>query len=200
MNLLLIRHGQSEADILGVMEGRADFPLTSLGKEQAHAMASWMKSQYQLDKIITSPLQRAAQTAEILKMHTGATLSYDDNLMEWQNGLVAGMPYQQAIEQCPLPDPKYPHTEVYEQESDIQFRMRAETALSKIIHENAADATIAVVSHNGLIGQLLQSFLRLPIQSGVYFEKMADTGIHQLEVSGNKRGVLALNMQKHFKQ
>ena len=41
MNLLVIRHGQSEADILKVIEGRADFPLTELGHKQAEAMAEW---------------------------------------------------------------------------------------------------------------------------------------------------------------
>ncbi|MDP4164007.1 MAG: phosphoglycerate mutase family protein, partial [Bacillota bacterium] len=38
MELLLIRHGQSEADLLGVHEGKADFPLTELGQQQAKKM------------------------------------------------------------------------------------------------------------------------------------------------------------------
>lgn len=39
MRLLLLRHGQSEADILKVMEGRADFSLTDKGKIQARKAA-----------------------------------------------------------------------------------------------------------------------------------------------------------------
>ena len=39
MELLIVKHGQSEADLLGVHEGRADFPLTKLGELQASAMA-----------------------------------------------------------------------------------------------------------------------------------------------------------------
>ena len=38
MELLVIRHDQSEADILKRIEGRADFPLTLLGKQQALLM------------------------------------------------------------------------------------------------------------------------------------------------------------------
>ena len=57
----------------------------------------------------------------------------------------------------------FSHTIVYEQESDIQFRMRAETVLSKIINENPTDSTIAVISHGGLIGQLFQSFFNVTV-------------------------------------
>jgi 2,3-bisphosphoglycerate-dependent phosphoglycerate mutase len=39
LELLLIRHGQSEADLLDVHEGRADFPLTGLGRRQAGLLA-----------------------------------------------------------------------------------------------------------------------------------------------------------------
>lgn len=39
MRLLIIRHGESEADLLDVHEGRADFPLSKRGHKQAEAMA-----------------------------------------------------------------------------------------------------------------------------------------------------------------
>ncbi len=39
MKLLIIRHGESEADLLDVHEGRADYPLTERGHRQAQAMA-----------------------------------------------------------------------------------------------------------------------------------------------------------------
>ncbi|HSO59357.1 MAG TPA: phosphoglycerate mutase family protein [Paenisporosarcina sp.] len=46
MELLLIRHGESEADVLGVHEGRADFPLTELGEKQARRMATYIEQHY----------------------------------------------------------------------------------------------------------------------------------------------------------
>lgn len=42
MRLLVVRHGQSEADILKVCEGRADFSLTKLGHEQAESTAEYL--------------------------------------------------------------------------------------------------------------------------------------------------------------
>ena len=48
MILLVIRHGESEADILDVHEGRADFELTQKGHRQAAAMAKYVAGNYVL--------------------------------------------------------------------------------------------------------------------------------------------------------
>ena len=61
MKLLIIRHGESEADILNVHEGRADFNLTDKGHSQAQAMADYVSRNYSIDKIYASPLKRAFQ-------------------------------------------------------------------------------------------------------------------------------------------
>lgn len=61
MRIILIRHGESEADILHVHEGRADFSLTPKGREQAKAMAAWLHSNYHLNRIYSSTLKRAAE-------------------------------------------------------------------------------------------------------------------------------------------
>jgi len=199
MNLLIIRHGQSEADILEVCEGRADFNLTSLGIKQANLMADWVTEKYKIDKIYASPLKRAKQTAGILSDRIGVDIHFDDDLMEWQNGLIAGMPRAEALAKYPPPEMKHPHTAMYGQESDIQFRMRAETALSKIINENPLSHTIAVISHNGLIGQLFKSFIGAPLaSSNVYIGKTGDTGIHEWRINGDKREILHVNLQRHL--
>ena len=51
MKLLVIRHGESEADILNVHEGRADFELTERGHRQAEAMSEYVSENYQIAKI-----------------------------------------------------------------------------------------------------------------------------------------------------
>ena len=64
MRLLVVRHGQSEADILKVCEGRADFSLTKLGHERVEKTAEYISENYKVDKIYSSTLKRAMQTAE----------------------------------------------------------------------------------------------------------------------------------------
>jgi 2,3-bisphosphoglycerate-dependent phosphoglycerate mutase len=56
VELLIIRHGQSEADLLGVHEGRSDFSLTELGEDQAKKVSLYLSLNYSPDIIVTSQL------------------------------------------------------------------------------------------------------------------------------------------------
>ena len=198
MDLLIIRHGQSEGDILKRMEGRADFSLTELGLQQAAMMAKWASEYMTLDKIYSSTLKRAKQTAEVLSAAANTPVEFDDNLMEWNNGLIAGLLIDEANEKFPSPAANYPHTAVYGQESDIEFRARAETALSRIINENPPDSKIAIVSHGGMINRLFQSFLMLPTVSDVKVYS-GDTCIHHLRIDeNNHRYVVFANSLVHL--
>lgn len=197
MRLLVIRHGESEADILHVHEGRADFELTARGHGQAEAMSEFVSQHYHIDKIYCSTLKRAVQTAEHLKSKTQAALILDEHLMEFNNGLIAGLEHSVA-------DEKYPqiavpiHSSVYEQESVLEFRYRAEYMLSKIISDNDANSTIAVVSHGGMINQLYRSFFRLPVDAEFFFWT-GDTGIHEWLIDGDSRHVIRANYTSHLK-
>jgi 2,3-bisphosphoglycerate-dependent phosphoglycerate mutase len=198
MDLLIIRHGQSEADILKVIEGRADFGLTDLGHKQAKAMAKWIKEHYSMHKIFSSPLKRAKQTSEYISTIIGVRIQFDDDLMEWKNGLIAGLTQKEADEKYPVPNIKYPHTRIYEQESQIDFRLRAETVLSKIINENSDDETIAIISHGGMINMLFKCFMESPVNSKISIAN-GDTGIHHWKIKKDKREIILCNSQEHLK-
>ncbi len=105
MTLLVIRHGESQADILNVHEGRADFELTERGKSQAKAMAEFVAENYFISRIYCSTLKRALQTAELLGSACGAPIFRDEMLREFNNGLIAGLSRREAAE-------KYPYKEV----------------------------------------------------------------------------------------
>ena len=195
MRILIIRHGESEADILRVHEGRADFELTARGRRQTTAMSRYVAANYSVDKIYASTLLRAAQTARHLSEATGAPVVSDPLLMEFNNGLVAGLPYDEAREKYP-PVSVPIHASVYGQESMLEFRSRAEIILSKILSENADESTVAVVTHGGMIHQLYKAFLRLPPDSDYYFYS-GDAAIHELVVSGNSRSVAKANFIAH---
>ena len=197
MELLVIRHGQSEADILNVIEGRADYSLTELGYRQAELMADWVANYIIIDKIISSSLKRAKQTAEKLAAIANAPVEYDDYLMEWNNGLIAGLSHIEANEKYPPPVKRFPHTTMYEQESYIEFRARAETVLSRILNEHQPDSKIAIISHGGMINRLFQSFLCLPVNTNVSINS-GDTCVHHWRVSENARLVVFSNSLMHI--
>ncbi|MDE7282995.1 MAG: histidine phosphatase family protein [Lachnospiraceae bacterium] len=195
MKLLIIRHGESEADILDVHEGRADFELTERGHCQADAMSEYVRQNYQITKIYHSTLRRAKQTAEHLALKTQAPLIPDENLMEFNNGLIAGLKHSVVEEK--YPQMKVPvHSSVYEQESMLEFRYRAEYMLSKLMSENDDENTIAVVTHGGMINQLYRAFFKLPVEAEFAF-CTGDTGIHEWIIKENSRILVKANFILH---
>jgi len=197
MDLFVIRHGQSEADILKVIEGRANFNLTELGNKQAEAMANWVKENYSINKIYSSPLNRAKQTAEYISKIFGIEIIFDDDLMEWKNGLIASLTLEEANKKYPEPI-KYLHTRVYEQESYIDFRMRSETIISKIINENNEDDKIVIVSHGGMINMLFRSFIEVPINNKISINN-SDTGIHYWKIKNGNKEIVYTNKNEHIR-
>ena len=196
MELLIIRHGESEADILHVHEGRADFELTARGHHQAKAMASYVSRNYPLSAIYCSTLKRAYQTASYLSEAAGIPLRTDERLMEFNNGLLAGLDHETVLRKYPYVNDLPVHRAVYKQESVLEFRFRADYMLSKILSENDGDSRVAVVTHGGMINQLYRSFLRLPVDSDIGFAT-GDTGIHVWRITNDKRIILRANLTEH---
>ncbi|WP_308556713.1 histidine phosphatase family protein [uncultured Lactobacillus sp.] len=185
MRLLVIRHGQSEADILKVCEGRANFALTEKGHQQAEKTAEYIFENYRVDKIYSSTLKRAMQTANHIAKKVNLKVIPEDKLQEFDNGLRAGLPFQEAYEKYPNV-PTALHESHYHQESELEFRMRAEFVLSRIISENASNSTIVIVSHGGMIMRLYQAFLELPVGSNVKFIT-GDAGIHDWSIKDGQK-------------
>lgn len=199
MILVVIRHGESEADILDVIEGRANFNLTERGKKQAHAMANYITQTYRIDKIYASPLKRANQTANILNEKTKCSITLVDDLMEFNNGLLAGLKRDVAAKLYPKNETLAFDQAMYGMESLKDFRLRADSVLNQIISENSDQQVIAIVSHGGLINRLYQSFLNMPIQTNVSFPT-GDTGIHIWEIKNGVRNICVTNSLFHIKE
>lgn len=66
-HLYLLRHGQTEFNVKKLVQGRCDSPLTVLGRQQARAAAAWLKAHGVVpDKVVSSPLGRAMDTARLI--------------------------------------------------------------------------------------------------------------------------------------
>lgn len=197
MKLIVIRHGESEADIIDVIEGRADFSLTNKGKHQANLMAKYISS-YKINKIYASPLKRAKETAEILSKEVKVKIEFLDDLMEFNNGLIAGLKKEIADVLYPKDDNLPFDQAMYEMESQKDFRLRAERVLDEIISNSNEQDIVVIISHGGLINRLYQSFLKMPIKTHINFST-GDTGIHIWCINNNKRTVLVTNDLSHLK-
>lgn len=65
--LYLLRHGQTEFNVKKLVQGRCNSPLTDLGRQQAKMAAAWLKAHDVVpDKVVSSPLGRAMDTASLV--------------------------------------------------------------------------------------------------------------------------------------
>lgn len=198
MKVILIRHGESEADLLGVHEGRADFPLTEQGHEQAQKLATFIDAQFQVTRIFTSSLRRAHQTASYLHEKLHCPFQVEDSLMEFNNGVLAGLDRQEALLRYPLPEGGRPfHVPIEGGESELAFRLRAEEWVHRVQTDYSKDECIVIVSHGGWISQFLKAFLDLPATSPAIFAT-GDTGVHLLEMKDGKKIIRFINKQEHL--
>lgn len=99
--LLLVRHGESALNAAGCFTGRLDVPLTAVGLAQAHEAARLIvHAGCRVDVVITSPMLRSRQTAEIIaaELHVPSGLVETAvELIERDYGALTGMPKARAL-------------------------------------------------------------------------------------------------------
>ena len=83
--LYLVRHGRTEANANGRLQGRIDFPIDEVGRAQAAAVTSVVPT---VTRVICSPSLRARQTAEVF----GVEPELDDRWLEMDYGDFDGVP------------------------------------------------------------------------------------------------------------
>lgn len=89
MRLFVIRHGQTNWNLEGKMQGSTNIPLNETGIKQAEGARKTVNN-LDIDLIICSTLDRAKQTAEIVNKDTNAPIIYDERIMERNYGEFEG--------------------------------------------------------------------------------------------------------------
>lgn len=84
--ILMVRHGQSEANSLGVFAGHYDIELTELGCRQAQCTAKFIAENYKVDAVYASDLKRAFNTAKYIAREFGLAVVPEKNFREISAG------------------------------------------------------------------------------------------------------------------
>jgi len=98
--LIIWRHGETEHNAGGIWQGQLDTPLSDKGREQARSAAAALAA-YGPSVIVSSDLQRAADTARTLASRVGLQVRYDERLREIHAGQWQGMTAGDVAEQFP---------------------------------------------------------------------------------------------------
>lgn len=149
LRLLLVRHGQSEWNAEGRWQGRADPPLSPLGRLQARHAAGALGA---MAAVYSSTLERAASTAELLAAELGiGPVIAIPGLIERDAGAWSGLTRDEIDREFPgyLNENRRPPG----WEDDESLLARASDALIRLVdaHRLDDDADVLVVTHGGLI-------------------------------------------------
>ncbi len=151
MEVLALRHGQSEWNAEGRWQGQADPPLTSLGEQQAHFAAQQLLEGGEVfDTVASSDLQRARRTAEIIAEVVGdGVVALRTELRERSAGLWQGMTRLEIEARWPnaIAEQRWP--EGWEEEESVISR-----AVPAVQEFARTSDRLLVIAHAGLIRAL----------------------------------------------
>ena len=161
---LLLRHGQTELSVQRRYSGRGNPALTDLGRRQADAAAQYLAQKGGIAAVITSPLQRAYDTATAAAKALGLDVSVDEDLIETDFGAWEGLTFGEAAERDPELHRRWlrdTSVKPPDGESFDSVANRVRRAQRRIIAEHG-EGTVLVVSHVTPI----KTLLRLALDAG----------------------------------
>jgi broad specificity phosphatase PhoE len=138
--LLLVRHGETDWNAEGKLQGHTDRPLNDYGRRQAQALADRLAGD-SIDAVYASDLSRARETAEILAEKLSLPVVVDPDLREKNWGNWEGLTSDERL-----------HIE-FEGETTEAHRDRTLSAVQRIV-ERHPDGRVVVVTHGGSLRRI----------------------------------------------
>ena len=157
--LVVWRHGETDHNASGIWQGQLDTPLSATGREQALSAAEALTA-YNPWAIVSSDLQRAADTARSLAGRVGVQVRYDERLREIHAGLWQGMTAGDVAEQFPAEQAALRAGEDIQRgvhgENLAQVAVRTRAAVDEVLADLPA-GECAVIATHGVAGRAVVS-------------------------------------------
>lgn len=201
MHLFLIRHGETDWNSEGRVQGHTDTPLNVRGIEQAGKLAARLATE-KIDAVYTSPLARARVTADRIAHALGVVAIPDERLKEKYLGDLEGITEAEFEQQ---------HAELYRawranavhyslpgEEAPPALQERVQAFLDHVRGEHPSGTQVAVVSHGGTLGMFLATLIGLDINRRLPFW-FDNASISQVDLSGMRPRLRLLNDTCHLR-
>ena len=165
MELVLVRHGETQWNVAGRFRGRADVPLNERGRQQATATAERIAREWKPAAIYASPIVRAEQTAARVANELWMEPSSDERLSDIDYGAWQGLTRDEVAARFPAELAMFESTpsllRIPNGEDFTSVRQRVTAFLADIEARHASE-TIAVIGHTEVNRILLLIALHLP--------------------------------------
>jgi len=164
-HITLLRHGESVGNAESRWQGQADFPLNDTGRAQVNALARrWKKEDVKFDLLISSPLMRAKETAEIIAALLNLKIEFDPLWLERDNGDFAGLTANEVRQNFQKTSFSTPYDSVGgDGEGDWELFLRGGQALHNLLKREPA--RYLIVSHGGVLNQVMHAIVGVAPQA-----------------------------------
>ena len=197
--IYIVRHGQTEWNLLGKTQGHGNSDLTTKVIEQAELLADSM-TKYPIDYIYSSDLGRAYQTAEIIGNKLNIEVEKTEALREMNFGTWEGRIIKDIIEEDPELYKMWrnePHlAKIPQGETLSQIKERTD-AFIKEINEKYDGKHIVLVTHSLCARIMLLSFLDSDVKN-IYRINQANTALNIIELRDYGPVVMKMNDTTHI--
>ena len=197
--IYIVRHGQTEWNLLGKTQGHGNSDLTPKGIEQAELLADSM-TKYPIDYIYSCDLGRAYQTAEIIGNKLNIEVEKTEALREMNFGTWEGRIIKDIIEEDPELYKMWrnePHlAKIPQGETLSQIKERTD-AFIKEINEKYDGKHIVLVTHSLCARIMLLSFLDSDVKN-IYRINQANTALNIIELRDYGPVVMKMNDTTHI--
>jgi probable phosphoglycerate mutase len=190
MRVVVVRHGETDWNLNGRMQGHAPVPLNETGRGQADRVGRYLAREYAFDRVVASDLLRTRQTAEHVREHVDAPVEFDSAWRERDLGVYQGLSYGDIHERFPefaLGEAAVrAASEVPEGgESILQMRDRVVEGWRELL--GGGDETVLVVTHGGPIYLLLGHVKELDVETALLEHSQSNCGVNEFHHDGTTR-------------
>ncbi len=165
--IILIRHGETEWNLIGRWQGHADSALSSRGILQAKHLGERMAKE-RVDFVYTSDLERAKHTAKIVGEPSKWSFSLMPELRERDIGVLEGMTTDEMVEKQPEAYHSFLHDGPCYQppggESFQQFARRCLEVIETLASRHPGKKVVAV-THGGVLGAIFRKILNIGLDA-----------------------------------
>jgi broad specificity phosphatase PhoE len=198
--ILLIRHGHVEGIVPERFRGRADVPLSALGRRQAAATAARIAAGWRFARIYASPMRRCLETAGAIAAPTGAQVETLPSLNDLDYGAWQWKTYDDVRAASPVLFERWfaaPETVRFPGGESLQDLVaRTADALRTVIELHAGD-TVVMLGHDSVNRAILMQLLDQPL-SAYWRIAQSPCGINEIEVGASEPRVLRVNDTAHL--
>lgn len=183
--ITFVRHGQTEENARNAFIGITDGELNEIGQKQAKATARYLKDQgWQFDLVLSSPLKRCLQTANIITEYLNLSFEIEPNLIERNYGIFENKTRQEVVTAYPHIFADYkknkPFIELPEGESAIAIENRIhELFWQKIPQFYPKVEHILCITHLNPVRAFLRLTQLKPWE--IYFEKFSNASVTRVK-------------------